>query len=95
MVSNGGRSHYEELLALQSQSALRKSRLSDGGSISNVPIQRQTLIVDKDADLTEIVDRANSNFNGEMIKNSIREAIENVQVDGYATVKITSNLYEE
>lgn len=70
---------------------LRKStRLSEGGSIVANPVQhnRTRVIVDKDASTTKI-----DNFN-ENIQNTVTAAINSVE-DGYATIKVTSNLYEE
>ena len=66
--------------------------MSDGGSIQNVPIQRSKVIVDKDVDvnLTDKVD-----INNGQIKKSVTDAINSVSADGHATIKITSNLYEE
>ena len=55
-------------------------------------IVRSRVIVDKDADLT---DKMDGNFGSETIKTSISDAIKSVEVDGHATIKITSNLYEE
>ena len=64
--------------------------MSDGGSLSptrNVP-QRTRIIVDKDAQTSKIHDLQ------ENIQNSISDAINSAE-EGYATIKVTSNLYEE
>mmetsp|Transcript_11720 Transcript_11720/g.15916 ORF Transcript_11720/g.15916 Transcript_11720/m.15916 type:complete len:103 (+) Transcript_11720:91-399(+) len=79
------------LMQSHSGTNIRKSqRFSEGGSIiaNPVPHTRTRVIVDKDACTTKI-----DNFN-ENIQNTVTAAINSVE-EGYATIKVTSNLYEE
>ena len=70
---------------------MRGSRFNDGGSIQasqHVAIQRVKVIVDKD-----VQEDQNGN-QGETIRQTVTDAINSVE-EGFATIKVTSNLYEE
>lgn len=71
---------------------MRGSRFNDAGSIhqSQVVHQRIKVIVDKDAQ----IEQNDENNYGENICQSVTDAIASVE-EGFATIKVTSNLYEE
>ena len=75
------------------QPSMRGSRFNDAGSIhqSQIVHQRIKVIVDKDA-----IQEQNENENNyeENIRQNVTDAINSVE-EGFATIKVTSNLYEE
>ena len=88
--SQGRAPPNDQILMMQSHMSgkeLRKSRMSDGGSVQAHIINRSKVIVDKDASTAKM-----DNFN-ENIQNTVTDAIN--FVEGHATIKVTSNLYEE